>query len=178
MEGMEGIRSRIREVVERSGLSAREFSRRARLASESHIGLILLGRTKEIQVRTLEQIAAIGGVSVEYLRTGRSTPASPETASLDEHPDAEFRAAARAFLELRKFSPEAVAIVADYAKATTGRALDADEWFEELLLEHRHRSRGVSLPAAAAKTPPPPPPPHDARARARTKSARAHAPKR
>lgn len=144
MDSMDGIRSRIDEVVKRSGLSDREFGRRAGLASETHIGLIVSGKTKDVQVRTLELIAAFAGVSVEYLRTGRADRAPmPE---LDEHGDPAFRTAGMAFLELREFSADAKSVVVDYAKATTGRQLTIDEWFEELLTEHRRRGRGLSLP--------------------------------
>lgn len=175
MGSMDGIRARVGEVVERSGLSDREFARRAGLASETHIGLILSGKTKDVQVGTLELIAAFAGVSVEFLLNGR--PDRAPMAELDEHADPAFRTAAWAFLELREFGDEAKSVVADYAKARTGRQLTIDEWFDELLTEHRRRGRGLSLPyggpppaAPPEQTPPSAPPKVRAGRGARPKS--------
>jgi transcriptional regulator with XRE-family HTH domain len=69
---VESIADRIRRMIEKSGVSAREVARRSGM-SPTQISAIFKGLEKDpgaIQVSTLRRLAAGGGVSYEWLATG------------------------------------------------------------------------------------------------------------
>lgn len=67
------LAARLRLLVQLSGLSQRELSRRA-LQGETHLGLLVerleRSETADLQRRTLESIATTCGVSLDWLVRG------------------------------------------------------------------------------------------------------------
>lgn len=71
------LAARLRLLVQLSGLSQRELSRRA-LQGETHLGLLVerleRSETADVQRRTLESIANSCGVSLDWLVRGLGDP--------------------------------------------------------------------------------------------------------
>jgi transcriptional regulator with XRE-family HTH domain len=67
------VAARVRSVLDRTGWSQRELSRRAGLASAT-IGWILGHPDRTTELDTIEKIARAAGVSSAWLATGRGSP--------------------------------------------------------------------------------------------------------
>jgi hypothetical protein len=66
----EGLRARLKWLLETSGLSAREASKRAKQSSPAYIGMLLRGDIDDTKTRTVEDIAAVFGVTPAWLAYG------------------------------------------------------------------------------------------------------------
>lgn len=70
----EGLRARLKWLLDASGLSAREASKRAKQSSPAYIGMLLRGDIDDTKTRTVEDIAAVFGVTPAWLAYGEGTP--------------------------------------------------------------------------------------------------------
>lgn len=79
----EGLRARLKWLLECSGLSAREASRRAKQSSPAYIGMLLRGDIDDTKTRTVEDIAAVFGVTPAWLAYGEGP--APTIAAVLSH---------------------------------------------------------------------------------------------
>jgi hypothetical protein len=79
----EGLRARLKWLLETSGLSAREASKRAKQSSPAYIGMLLRGDIDDTKTRTVEDIAAVFGVTPAWLAYGDGP--SPADADVRRH---------------------------------------------------------------------------------------------
>lgn len=145
---VEGMRERIQHLAEALG-SERELARRAKLQSESHLSLILSGRTNDPRIRTLVKIAEGAKVSLCYLLTGRSDRALELGIDPTKHPQSSFPSAAYALLELYRYDEVVVKVVQDAIaeRRDRDRPLSTDEWFDGMRGEYTRRRQGLTFTA-------------------------------
>lgn len=148
-----GIRARVAQVVDRAIAAERassptDFAQQAGLG-RGHVHDIINGKM-EPSLKTLEKVASFGQVSLEYLIFGlEELPPRHIASEVDAHPSAAFGPAARAYLELRRYSADAEAVVRTMLRLPFNAAHEwmADEWLEELLAEDKRRARGLQRTA-------------------------------
>lgn len=84
----EGLRARLKWLLDASGLSAREASKRAKQSSPAYIGMLLRGDIDDTKTRTVEDIAAVFGVTPAWLAYGEgASPTEGEVRACAEGAD-------------------------------------------------------------------------------------------
>ena len=82
--GTVSVRDRVLEVLQRTGWSQRELSRRAGLAG-SHVSTILTSLGDNVRTDTLRAIARAAGVSEAWMVTGEGVPDIGAASTPDDH---------------------------------------------------------------------------------------------
>lgn len=72
------LRSRLRWLLDVSGLSARETSKRAKQSSPAYVGMLLRGDIDDAKTHTVEEIASVFGVEPGWLAYGTEPSPSIE----------------------------------------------------------------------------------------------------
>lgn len=177
------IAGRLGLVMQNLGIGERELARRAGLASEAHVGLMLRRLREEpgaVLVGTLDKVARGAGVSLAWLVTG-------EEAGRPVLDPAPARTAAAKVAASRGIWPEAVRSVLADEVSEQDRARTGTWWLsrmmqreEEMIDEALRRRAAQEAPRSEPFFPPdqpgeeraPPSESHEARVHRRKKTAR------
>lgn len=147
---MDAIAARIQSILDQTHWSARELSRRAKLPSETHVGLILKRGGAKAGGEALAKIAAAAGVTERWLLTGEGPREAETTIDYDDR-----YANRAAVIELlaRDVHPRAVEALRGYDFHGTDKS--RAEWTRWLLEEDSRAKREDSAaPAPTAKPAP------------------------
>ena len=137
------------------GWSTRDWARAAGLKEESHVATII-GRLRSnprgtVSTQTLELLAKGGGVSAEWLATGRGTPTGAFV--MANEPDPVYPSRGPAVAGARVFGWDARAI--EKVRAMRGFPDDPGFKYWLRLLEAEHEAAIRNLPSSAPPAPPP-----------------------
>lgn len=133
------------------GWSARDWARAAKLKEESHVGTIMTrlrhNPAGTVSTKTLAALAKGGGVSAEWLATGRGTPTGAYVMLSDGDTDPVYPSRGKAVAGARVFGWDLGAI----AKVQEVNSFDSDPglnyWLR--LLEAEHEAAIRNLPSSA-----------------------------
>lgn len=76
---MSTLAERVKWARETARLSQRELARRAGLGSERHVGLIEAGERPNVELKTLQGVAGVLGVTIGWLANGEGDPPTEES---------------------------------------------------------------------------------------------------
>lgn len=167
-----GLKERFESVLQETGMSAREWARKAGLKSETSVGHILNEHTKTMNPESLAALAIAAGVSVEWLtfgtldKTGRPVPLpvyrrpAAELAHVSDSArdtlaigiaigaceDAGLSAALGKFYSEHQ-DPDATVVVKHFLHGldrSAERAKTEREWSDEVLAYYRRIRKGAS----------------------------------
>lgn len=138
------------------GWSARDWARASHLKEESHVGTIMSrlrqNPTASVSTKTLAALAAGGGVSAEWLATGRGTPTGAYVMLSDADADPKYPSRGKAIAGALLFGWDLRAI--EKVRAVDGFAEDPGLKYWLALLEAEHEAALRNLPSTAPPGPP------------------------
>jgi len=130
-----GLADRIRWILKTRGWKQRELSRRAKLKSQSHVGLIL--KSGSAKIEALNAIAEAAGVPFVWLANGEGTPEGPIDAVIDF--DDRYRNRAEAVARLRGVvRQETIAWLVSRRLQSDNRDQSIKQWMDDALTHERH----------------------------------------